>query len=421
MVRCKTEGCKQYARYGYDYKVPLACTIHRNKEDKNMVNVVEKRCVVCLTSINPSFGYAGEKPTNCLKCVKENMINLRSKKCFCGKKEPVFGIDEGKPATHCAECKSEEMTNVKGKKCIVCKDITPSYGLEGTNTAIYCSGCAAKCKTDILINIKMKKCEVCNKISPSFGIDISKTATHCVKCKTPEMINVKEHKCHVCNINRAIYGLGMHQYTHCVKCKTPEMMYVTGKRCKLKECDTHVFGSKYDGYCTRCYVYMNPDKPLSRNYKTKERAVVEYIFENFKDYKWIWDKKIFNGSSLRRPDLYLDLGDQAIIIEIDENQHTPYDCSCNNSRLMELSKDINHKPLIFLRFNPDKYIDINNNKISSCFSAMPKTGILKVNNNSNWNKRLNQLKDYVDYWIENRSNRTLMVIEICYDQNIIKS
>lgn len=80
-------------------------------------------------------------------------------------------------------------------------------------------------------------------------------------------------------------------------------------------------------------MYTFPDKPVARNYKTKEFAVVEYIKNIFPDFTWIQDKKVQDGCSSKRPDLLLDLGYQVIIIEIDENQHTDYDCSCENKRL----------------------------------------------------------------------------------------
>jgi hypothetical protein len=65
-----------------------------------------------------------------------------------------------------------------------------------------------------------------------------------------------------------------------------------------------------------------PDKPVSRNYKTKEYAVVEFVKIKFPDLSLISDKIITDGCSKRRPDLFLDLGNQILIIEIDENQHT---------------------------------------------------------------------------------------------------
>ena len=84
--------------------------------------------------------------------------------------------------------------------------------------------------------------------------------------------------------------------------------------------------------------------------------MVEYIKTKYHDFEWIVNKTIKEGCSKRRPDLLLDLGYQVIIIEIDENQHIDYDCSCENKRIMELSEDVGHRTIIFIRFNPDDYL-----------------------------------------------------------------
>ena len=83
-----------------------------------------------------------------------------------------------------------------------------------------------------------------------------------------------------------------------------------------------------------------PDKPVFRNYKTKEYSVAQFVKTAFQDLSWIADKRISDGCSKRRPDLFLELENQIIIIEVDENQHTDYDCSCQNKRIMELSQDV---------------------------------------------------------------------------------
>jgi hypothetical protein len=82
---------------------------------------------------------------------------------------------------------------------------------------------------------------------------------------------------------------------------------------------------------------MFPDQPNARNYKTKERSVVEFVTTTFPQFSWQADRRIADGCSRRRPDLFLDMGYQIIIVEVDENQHQDYDCSCENKRLMELS------------------------------------------------------------------------------------
>jgi len=64
--------------------------------------------------------------------------------------------------------------------------------------------------------------------------------------------------------------------------------------------------------------------------------------------------------------MLLDLRDQVLIIEIDENEHTSYDCSCENKHIMQLSQDVGHRPIVFIRFNPDSYRK-NDTKIPSCW------------------------------------------------------
>ena len=61
------------------------------------------------------------------------------------------------------------------------------------------------------------------------------------------------------------------------------------------------------------------------------------------------------------------MGSHIIIIEIDENAHTDYDCSCENKRLMEISQDLGFRPIVFIRFNPDDYVDKDGNNIKSCW------------------------------------------------------
>jgi hypothetical protein len=194
------------------------------------------------------------------------------------------------------------------------------------------------------------------------------------------------------------------------------MINVTDKTCKSNWCKTLV-AEKYDGYCLFCYINLFPDKPVSRNYKTKEYSVVDFVKKKFPDLSWITDKIINDGCSKRRPDLLLDLGYQVIIIEVDENQHIYYDCSCENKRLMQLSQDVNHRPIIFIRFNPDNYKKDGLN-ISSCW-GINKKGIcvIKKSKVNEWVERLNFLEEQIKYWINplNITNKTVEIIQLYYD------
>ena len=164
-------------------------------------------------------------------------------------------------------------------------------------------------------------------------------------------------------------------------------------------------------------MHLFPDKPVSRNYKTKEYAVVKYIKTKFSTLNQIADKIINGGCSKRRPDLLLDLLYQIVIIEVDENQHIEYDCSCQNKRIMELSQDLGHRPIIFIRFNPDDY-EKDGKNISSCW-GQDKKGICVVKKlkQDEWNQRLNVLENHINYWInpENITNKTIETIQLFYD------
>jgi hypothetical protein len=189
--------------------------------------------------------------------------------------------------------------------------------------------------------------------------------------------------------------------------------------CKSEWCETRK-NKKYNGYCFPCFIYLFPDSELIRNFKTKEKDVVAFIKSTFSEYDWIHDRIIKDGCSRRRPDLYLDLGYQVIVIEIDENQHEDYDISCENRRLMEISQDINHRPLIFIRFNPDEYTDINKIKYKSSWKYTKK-GLCVIRDEKEWNTRLNTLKNKVEEWInpDKILKKTVEVIELFYDEKLI--
>ncbi len=174
---------------------------------------------------------------------------------------------------------------------------------------------------------------------------------------------------------------------------------------------------KYEGYCLFCYIHLFPNKPITHNYKTKERAVVDFIKSKFPDLSWVADKRVNGGCSKRRPDVLLDLGYQIVVIEIDENQHIDYDCSCQNKRLMELSQDLGHRPIVFIRFNPDAFKK-NDALIASCWGYL-KNGLCKIKNSKEkeWEQRLTTLEEQINYWInpENTTNKTIETVQLFYD------
>lgn len=164
-----------------------------------------------------------------------------------------------------------------------------------------------------------------------------------------------------------------------------------------------------------CFVNLFPEEPNSRNYRTKEKDVVDRITQFFPNFTWSVDKTVQGGCSRRRPDLLLDLGSHIVIVEIDENKHTNYDCSCENKRLMELSKDLHYRPIVFIRFNPDDYTNLEGEKIRTCWK-LNKFGVLHViqNKRTEWEERIDALKRQIQYWIDNPTEKMVEIIELFY-------
>jgi hypothetical protein len=162
---------------------------------------------------------------------------------------------------------------------------------------------------------------------------------------------------------------------------------------------------------------VHPDKPNARNYKTKERAVVEFLQTTFPHLTLTADKKVEDGCSRRRPDVLIDFGDQVLCVEVDENMHITYDCSCENKRLMEISKDIGHRPLVFLRFNPDSYKNEKGVILRSPW-GLDGRGLSVIKRATEWTRRLTVLQEHVQYWTDHRTEKTVEVVELFYDMNV---
>lgn len=109
-----------------------------------------------------------------------------------------------------------------------------------------------------------------------------------------------------------------------------------------------------------------------------------------------------------------------LIIEIDEFVHASYPDNeiCENRRLMELSQDLNHRPLIVFRFNPDSYKE-NGEKIEGCWK-ISSTGlcIVPAYNKKRWKDRLYRLAEEIRKWIPVKEEyKTLETIHLFYGNN----
>lgn len=450
MGKCQVEGCTvKYATYNYiTSSKGMYCSKHKLDDMKDVVN---SKCMEFGCRKRPSFGIKGTNSARyCALHKKENMIDMRTKICehqgceisasfnvegskirkFCTlhkeenmvaigkktcehpncKKIPSFG-EEGNVAKFCAEHKLEGMIDLTHKKCEHPGCSTQSvFGNKGDIIPKFC----VKHKTSDMIDIKSRTCKYDGcLIHPSYGNINDKIPSFCLTHKLETMVNIVSPQCLFDGCTtRPNYGLITDKRpTFCVLHKSEHMEDLIHNKCKTPLCSVRV-NPKYDGYCTFCFIHMFPDLPNARNYKTKESSVLDHIKSTFKDVTIISDRKIKDGCSLRRPDILIDLGYQLIIIEVDEFKHEDYECSCENKRIMEISQDVGHRPIIFLRFNPDSYLE-GEKEIKSCWK-LNKQGFCAIRDKEEWKKRLDVLSEQVQYWLDNKLEKTVEVIQLYY-------
>ena len=331
-----------------------------------------------------------KQKSNCIECGGSAYCLHKKFKRNCKEcKSPAFCIHD-KRKSICIECNGSELCIHKKFKanCRICNIET-------------------ECENKIL----RYKCDKCRGSAICIH---AKRKAECKSCKGSQICKHDKVKKFCSECDGSSICKHKKQKPYCKECGGSAL-------CITPFCET-VKLKKYRNHCFRCFVLKYPDEPNSKNYKTKEMKVVDFIKKTYPEKTIISDKRIEDGCSKRRPDLFLDLGNQIIIIEIDENQHMDYDCSCENKRLMEISKDVDHRPIVFIRFNPDAYNDKEGNKVTSCWSYNNHMGLvtIKKSKEKEWNFRLDCLKQQIDYWIENKTEKTIEIIQLFFDENLSK-
>ena len=329
--------------------------------DNNIIEKVE----VCHV-IKKKYEYKcihGTKKYNCIKCQGSNVCIHDKLKQFCRECKGISYCIHDKLKQICRECKGSKFC-IHDKRKQNCRDC-------GENN--FC-----------LHDKNKRECRECGG------------SRFCVHDK-------RKIDCRECDGSR-----------FCIHDKRkPDCKICGGSRLCLSEF-CHTTGSKhYNGYCLTCTVNLFPDMITKRNYKTKEKHVVDYITSQFPNLTLIADKLVENGCSKKRPDLLVDMGSHIIIIEIDEFQHKNY--LCESKRTMEILQDVHFRNTIFIRFNPDEYIDESGKKIKSCWHHNKQGFITIVKSRENeWKSRLDLLVKTIQYHIDNESTKNLEIIKLFF-------
>ena len=355
------------------------------------MNTDENLCIHSLTKIE------------CKKCKYKCIHNRRKSRCKeCGGNG--FCI-HGRQKSQCKECGGSQIC-IHGKRKSQCKECGGNGICDHGRQKSRCKECGG---ISICIHGRQKpQCKECG------GSSICEHNMRKSICKECGGISICEHgrqksRCKECGGSSiCIHGRQKPQCKECGggsicehgKFKSQCKPCGGNALCKSSFCETYKNkNKKYKGYCTRCYIHLFPDEPISRNYKTKEYAVLEFIRNNYPDHTWVNDKIIDGGCSKKRPDIFLELLTHSIIIEIDENQHKTYD-NCEIKRINLLFEDLGDRHIVFIRFNPDDYLNKNNKKFTSCW-GIDRNGLssVKKSKKNEWEHRLDTLKSLVDRYL----------------------
>ena len=327
----------------------------------------------------------GKQKAQCKECGGSSICKHRKQKSTCKDCGGTSICQHGKHKTICRECGGTSICE-HGNRKAQCKECSGSSFCEHKKRKSICKECSG---SSICEHGKQKT--FCKECGGTSICEHGKQKAICIECGGSAICKHKKHK---------------------ILCKECDGYAL----CKSSWCET-IGNQKYEKYCLACFVNNpeNQNKPNTRNYKTKETDVVDRIKQTFTNFTWVSDKKVQDGCSRRRPDLLLDMGTHIIIVEVDENKHTDYDCICENKRLMELSQDLQHRPIIFIRFNPDDYTNQEGTLVKSCWK-LNKLGVIQImkTKEKEWEERINILKQQIQYWIDTPTDKTIEIIQLFY-------
>jgi len=385
-------------KFGRSCSTCLKCRIRTKRNRKQPPPV--RPCEMCPKT--SSFNFPGQTPAiRCVEHKEPGMINVVQKNCeYEGcTKQPCYNLPTEHFGKFCATHKNKDMVNVRERRCEDDECIKkPFYNLPSETKGRFCKEHKGEGMVDVLSNSCSH--DDCNKRA-TFNHP-GEEAKFCGTHKEDGMVDVKTHRCEYTEcMTVPVFNLpGNKRGRFCFKHRGSGMEDVKNPRCKTPLCDV-ILSHKKD-YCARCTSYLFPDKPSY--FKTREMKLKEYLIKQYPDKTITHDKHV--ECHRYRPDFVFDMGSHTIVIEIDENQHRTYDTSCDNKRLMSIFQGLGSRPMIMLRFNPDRY-----DSTPGCFK---KDGQLS-GNGKEWKIRTESLKERIDHWLKNQPDREISVEHLFFD------
>ncbi len=388
--KCIDEDCKKQALYGLPGTTArIYCGKHR---PNGYINVVGRRCQFPLGCRKfPSYG--PPETMRALMCADhklEGHVSISYNMCQhpgCGS-HANFGIKGTKTVLYCGTHKDPTLhVNVRSKKCAEpgCDSI-PSYTAPGSTKMTHC-GKHAGCVEDGWKNRRMKHC---------IGTNCNRTAVY--GPKYGRLVHCPEHRVHgdapsvFCTADNcfkeASYGeLFAKRKTRCKTHKTKRHFTNNHPLCVIDGCwERAIFAGYYwpefpihcdvhkesrdiniiEAKCQRCGLmqHLRADSSLCNDCHGFDAVVIvrqarkEIVIKRIIQAAGIdmTHNRVPAGSCLKyRPDFVVDYGYLILIIEVDEDQHRTYPCECEQMRMFNIAQDFGGIPVVFIRYNPDKY------------------------------------------------------------------
>src|SRR3989344_3688314 len=344
----------------------------------------------CLT--RSSFNASGAKMARfCKQHAEYGMENVISKRCqtLGCKRHPTFNTPGATTARFCKEHAEDGMEDIKNKRCqtLGCRRV-PSFNIPGATTARFCKEHAE----DGMEDIKKKRCQTlgCRR-QPVFNTPGATTGRFCKEHAEDGMEDIKNKRCCAPGCRtRSYYGTPIRRKIHCAKHRAPnEFIVQSCLECRKAAthsasgrfppvtCETHALATDvalFEARCAGCgfAFLLFSDGRCSTCTDTivrhrKEDAVYEFLRyaeprQEGSAPRWTLESRDSRvqgeGSSRYRPDFGLDrAGVFKIVVEVDEQQHSSYPEACECKRMRQIFEDFAGLPVIFVRFNPDVFVD----------------------------------------------------------------
>jgi len=359
---------------------------------------VKSQCLECGGS---AFCMHKKQKSRCHECGGGSICEHDRVRSGCNDCNKNLTCSHGKHKRYCNDCNGSSMCKHKKRKarCKICdgtalcvhdKDKSSCQECDGASICIhkkrkrYCKLCSGNALC--IHNRDKYQCKDCNGSRICIH---KKRNTTCIECNGSQLCNhkIQKHNCRICDPP-------IHPENWCSLCKYVNIRY-----------------SLYKPYCFNCYCVQNPDAKIKYQYKLKEHHLRDTLKESYPKINMVFDKRIDEGCSLRRPDVRIECLTHTLIIECDENKHNGY--SCENKRTMELFQDLGNRPIVFLRFNPDSYKDEKGNTVQGCFKKT-KTIDQSLQKNE-WHRRIKLLKERIDHHIKNIPTKEVTIEQLFYE------